>query len=105
MNSAHAAPESRSSRAGAFVRDNLPMLLVAAVLVVAVVLLAWDRWRRGTYVFGGATLLAAALRMMLPTDRAGLLAVRGKAFDVAWLTVLGGVIIVLAATISSLGVT
>lgn len=86
-------------------RDNLPMLLVAAVLVVAVVLLAWDRWRRGTYVFGGATLLAAALRMMLPTDRAGLLAVRGKAFDVAWLTVLGGVIIVLAATISSLGVT
>ncbi|WP_369634638.1 DUF3017 domain-containing protein [Nocardia sp. JMUB6875] len=81
------------------------MLLVAAVLVVAVVLLAWDRWRRGTYVFGGATLLAAALRMMLPTDRAGLLAVRGKAFDVAWLTVLGGVIIVLAATISSLGVT
>ncbi|MFE3757059.1 DUF3017 domain-containing protein [Nocardia tengchongensis] len=81
------------------------MLLVGAVLVVAVVFLAWDRWRRGTFFFGGATLLAAALRLMLPTDRAGLLAVRSKGFDVVWLTVLGVAIIVLAATISSLGVT
>lgn len=81
------------------------MLLVGAVLVVAVVFLAWDRWRRGTFFFGGATLLAAALRLMLPTDRAGLLAVRSKGFDVGWLTVLGVAIIVLAATISSLGVT
>ncbi len=86
-------------------RDNLPMLLIAAVLVVAVVFLAWDRWRRGTFFFGGATLLAAALRMVLPAERVGLLAVRGKTFDVIWLTVLGSAIIVLAATISSLGVT
>ncbi|MEU1429185.1 DUF3017 domain-containing protein [Nocardia sp. NPDC056611] len=81
------------------------MLLVGAVLVVAVVFLAWDRWRRGTFFFGGATLLAAALRLALPTDRVGLLAVRSKGFDVVWLTVLGVAIIVLAATISSLGVT
>ncbi|MGW3541041.1 DUF3017 domain-containing protein [Nocardia niigatensis] len=105
MSPAHAAPESRSSRAGEFVRENLPILLVAVVLVVAVVFLAWDRWRRGTFFFGGGTLLAAALRLVLPTDRAGLLAVRSKGFDVAWLMVLGGAIIVLAATISSLGVT
>ncbi|MET8422430.1 DUF3017 domain-containing protein [Nocardia sp. NPDC004860] len=105
MTPAHAAPESRSSRAGEFVRGNLPILLVAVVLVVAVVFLAWDRWRRGTFFFGGGTLLAAALRLILPTDRAGLLAVRSKGFDVAWLTVLGGAIITLAATISSLGVT
>ncbi|GAB2566080.1 DUF3017 domain-containing protein [Nocardia heshunensis] len=81
------------------------MMLVGAVLVVAIVFLAWDRWRRGTYIFGGATLLAAALRMALPTERVGLLAVRSKGFDVGWLTVLGGAIIALAATISSLGVT
>ncbi len=86
-------------------RDNLPMLLIAAVMVVAVVFLAWDRWRRGTFFFGGATLLAAALRMVLPTERVGLLAVRSKPFDVIWLTVLGSAIIALAATISSLGVT
>ncbi|UGT45848.1 DUF3017 domain-containing protein [Nocardia yamanashiensis] len=81
------------------------MLLIAAVMVVAVVFLAWDRWRRGTFFFGGATLLAAALRMVLPTERVGLLAVRSKPFDVIWLTVLGSAIIALAATISSLGVT
>ncbi|WP_067698479.1 DUF3017 domain-containing protein [Nocardia jejuensis] len=81
------------------------MLLVAVVMVVAVVFLAWDRWRRGTFFFGGATLLAAALRMLLPADRVGLLAVRGKVFDVVWMTVLGVAIIVLAWTISSLGVT
>lgn len=86
-------------------RDNLPMVLIAAVLVVAVVFLSWDRWRRGTFFFGGATLLAAAFRLLLPTERVGLLAVRGKTFDVVWLTVMGSTIIVLAATINSLGVT
>ncbi|WP_405133396.1 DUF3017 domain-containing protein [Nocardia sp. NBC_01388] len=105
MSPAHAAPEQRSNRFAAAVRDNLPILLVAAVMVVAVVFLAWDRWRRGTFFFGGATLLAAALRLLLPTERVGLLAVRSKPFDVGWTAVLGSVIIVLAATINSLGVT
>ncbi|MEV6071628.1 DUF3017 domain-containing protein [Nocardia sp. NPDC052001] len=81
------------------------MVVIGAVLVVAVVFLAWDRWRRGTFFFGGAALLAAGFRLMLPTERVGVLAVRSKPFDVAWLTVMGSVIIVLAATINSLGVT
>ncbi|WP_051499719.1 DUF3017 domain-containing protein [Nocardia sp. BMG51109] len=80
------------------------MLLVVAVLLVAVIFVAQDRWRRGAYVIGGATLLAAALRACLPTARVGLLAVRSKPFDIGTYTVLGGLIIVLAATISSLGV-
>nr|WP_040746193.1 DUF3017 domain-containing protein [Nocardia transvalensis] len=82
----------------------MPLLLVVAVLLVAVVFVAQDRWRRGAYVIGGATLLAAALRACLPTVRVGLLAVRGKPFDVGAYVVLGGAIITLAATISSLGV-
>lgn len=81
------------------------MVLIAVVLVVAVVFLSWDRWRRGTFFFGGAALLGAAFRLLLPTERAGLLAVRSKPFDVAWLTVMGIAIIALAATINSLGVT
>lgn len=104
MSPAHAAPESRSSRAGEFVRSNLPLILVGAVLVVAVVFLAWDRWRRGAVFIGGAALLAAAFRLLLPTERVGLLAVRSKPFDVSWLTVLGTAIIVLAATVNTLGV-
>lgn len=105
VSAAHAAPESRGSRLGQALRDNLPMVVIALVLVVAVVFLAWDRWRRGTFFFGGATLLAAAFRLLLPTERVGLLAVRSKPFDVTWLAVLGSAIIVLAATINSLGVT
>lgn len=80
------------------------MLLVAVVLVVAVVFLVQDRWRRGAFVIGSAPLLAAVLRLALPEVRVGLLAVRGRPFDVATYAVLGGTIIALAATISSLGV-
>ncbi|WP_282779531.1 MULTISPECIES: DUF3017 domain-containing protein [unclassified Nocardia] len=103
--SAHAAPESRSSRIGASIRTHLPLILVAAVLVVAVVFLAWDRWRRGAVFIGGAALLAAAFRMLLPTEQVGLLAVRGKWFDVIALAALGSAIIVLAATVNPLGIT
>ncbi|WP_460700194.1 DUF3017 domain-containing protein [Nocardia thraciensis] len=80
------------------------MLFVAAVLLVAVLFVAQDRWRRGAFVIGGATLLAAALRLTLPTVRVGLLAVRSKPFDVGAYTVLGAAIITLAATINTLGV-
>ena len=48
------------------------MVLVAVVFVLA------DRWRRGAFVFGLATLLAAGFRLFLPTERVGLLAVRGR---------------------------
>ena len=50
-------------------RHHLPLLTVAAVLVLAVLLVANDRWRRGALVLGVATLLAAALRLCLPTER------------------------------------
>jgi hypothetical protein len=85
-------------------RNQLPILLVAAVLVVAVVFVAQDRWRRGAFFVGGAPLLAAVFRLVLPEVRIGLLAVRSKPFDVITYAVLGGAIIALAATISSLGV-
>ncbi|MBH0777487.1 DUF3017 domain-containing protein [Nocardia bovistercoris] len=80
------------------------MVVVTLVIVAAVVLVASDRWRRGALFFGGATLLAAAFRLCLPTARVGLLAVRSRPFDVATLTLLGSVIVTLAATISTVGV-
>lgn len=87
-----------------FLRSHLPMVVVTLVIVVAVVFVASDRWRRGAFFFGGATLLAAAFRLCLPTARVGLLAVRGKPFDVGALTLLGSSILFLAATINTLGV-
>ncbi|WP_067860626.1 DUF3017 domain-containing protein [Nocardia shimofusensis] len=99
-----ASTESQGGRAGRFLRRNLPMVAVVLVVLVAVVFVASDRWRRGALIFGGAALLGAALRLFLPTVRVGLLAVRSKPFDVGALTLLGSSIVFLAVTINTLGV-
>ncbi|AOW92147.1 hypothetical protein BFN03_03980 [Rhodococcus sp. WMMA185] len=88
---------------GGFLKRNLPMLAVLAVIVVAVVFVLADRWRRGAFVFGAATLLAAVFRLMMPSERVGLLAVRSKPFDVGALTAVGGAIVWLAVSIDPLG--
>ncbi|WP_239003983.1 DUF3017 domain-containing protein [Nocardia panacis] len=80
------------------------MVAVALVIVLAVIFVASDRWRRGAFFFGGAALLAAAFRLCLPTERVGLLAVRGKPYDVGVFGLLGTAIVVLAATINTLGI-
>ena len=61
----HARSVSRLSMAdwGQFAKKNLPMLAVLVVIVVAVVFVLADRWRRGAFVFGVATLLAAVFRL------------------------------------------
>lgn len=104
MTEASVTPAYRTGPVGRFFRTHLPMLLVVAVLVVAVVFVAQDRWRRGAFFIGGGALLASALRLCLPTARVGLLAVRSKPFDVGAYAVLGGGIIALAATITLVGV-
>ena len=79
------------------------MVVVAGVVVAAIVLVLSDRWRRGAVAFGAATLLAGVIRIALPTDRVGLLAVRSKRFDAAALLAAGTAIVWLAASIESLG--
>lgn len=96
--------ESQQTWLSRFVRCHLPMLIVGLVIVVAVVFVAQDRWRRGALFFGGATLLAAVFRLCLPEVRVGLLAVRSKRFDVAALTLLGSAIVFIGVTINTLGV-
>jgi hypothetical protein len=99
-----ARQSGRNSPGEQFLRCHLPMVIVTVVIVLAVVLVASDRWRRGALFLGGATLLAAAFRLCLPTARVGLLAVRSKPFDVATLSLLGTAIVLIAATINTLGV-
>ncbi|MBM4491943.1 DUF3017 domain-containing protein [Prescottella equi] len=86
-----------------FARRNWPLLAVVLVVAAAFVLILADRWRRGALVLGGAMVLAALLRAALSPDRVGLLAVRGKGFDVAAMAVVGATIIALAASIDPLG--
>lgn len=85
-------------------RDQLPLLTVLAVVVLAALLVANGRWRRGALVLGVAALGAAVLRLCLPAARAGLLVVRSKTFDVWALAVTGTLIVFLAATIDKIGV-
>lgn len=86
-----------------FARRNLPLVAVLIVVVAAFVLVLADRWRRGALVLGGAMVLAALLRAVVSPDRVGLLAVRGRGFDVTAMALLGATIIGLAASIDPLG--
>ncbi|MEO5834825.1 MAG: DUF3017 domain-containing protein [Nakamurella sp.] len=71
-------------------RDAVPSLLVGVLLVTALVLVGLARFRRGSTVLAAALLLVAVLRLVLPADRMGPLAVRSRAFDVLFCGVLGG---------------
>ncbi|MET4164857.1 hypothetical protein ABID74_003746 [Gordonia terrae] len=82
---------------------QLPYLLVMVGVLVAALLVMFDRWRRGSFVFGAALLVGAVLRAFIPSSQAGLLQVRGKTFDVTVMATVGGVMLWLAASIDSLG--
>ncbi|MBA3523571.1 MAG: DUF3017 domain-containing protein [Geodermatophilaceae bacterium] len=59
-----------------------PFSVVWVVVLVGLVLIATEYWRRGLTVVGSAAVLAGLLRLLLPTHRAGWLVVRGRTVDV-----------------------
>jgi len=65
-----------------------PLALVLTGVAGGLVVVASDHFRRGTALFACAVLLAAVLRLVLPTRQAGLLAVRSRGVDVLVLSVL-----------------
>lgn len=82
---------------------QIPFFLVLGGMTIAGILVLVDRWRRGAFLFGGSLAFGAVLRALLPASRAGLLQVRGRAFDVAALTTLATVVLWMAITIDPLG--
>jgi Protein of unknown function (DUF3017) len=78
----------------------LPAALVAAVALVGMALVLTQHWRRGAVLLGAALLVAAVLRMLIPLDRVGLLAIRSRAVDVLCYSGFGVVMVVLAVTIT-----
>jgi uncharacterized membrane protein len=93
--------------AGDYVRRQLrlqwPILTVAAIFLVSLILVAAGFWRRGAFLIGVAVGVAAALRLVLPDDRAGLLVVRTKSLDFAMMTTISLVMLYTAYTIDPLG--
>jgi len=67
------------------------MGVVASLVIVAV-----DTFRLGSLVLAASVLLAFVLRLVLPTDRVGLLAVRSRTVDLVVLGALGVTLTVFA---------
>jgi hypothetical protein len=78
-----------------YVREQFAFLLVLLVLAAALLYLVADsgRWGRSAGGVAVAVLLAGVLRLVLPGDRVGLLAIRGRIVDAVSFLVLGAVIL------------
>lgn len=81
---------------------QLPALVVLAVTALGLLLVAMVASRPGVIVVGLALLLAAGLRLTLPTRQAGWLAVRTRSLDASFLLLLGFALVLLANTIPNL---
>ena len=74
-------------------------LVVIAVVAIGIGIVTTGSWRAGVQWFGGALLLAALARAVLPDRDAGMLAVRKRWWDCFLLAGTGGALIFLAITI------
>lgn len=75
---------------------QVPYFLVLATMAAGIVVVAAAYFKRGPAIIAGALLLAALLRYVLPEDRVGMLAVRGRWFDIATALGLAAALVVLA---------
>jgi len=81
-------------------RPQLTFGLILAVVILGMVRITQDHWREGTVIIGGALLLAAGLRAVLPPERTGLLGVRRRALDVFTYGAFGLLMLAVALTIT-----
>lgn len=73
-----------------------PIAVVIAAVLISLAVVALDRFRLGSIMLAGSVVLAFILRLVLPSDRAGMLAVRSKAVDLVVLGVLAAGLAVFA---------
>lgn len=80
-----------------------PIISVGLIFVAAFGLVIANYWRRGSLLIGIGVAVAAALRLVLPENRAGLLAVRGKGLDFTTMALVAAAMVYIAWTIDPLG--
>ncbi|AIU06877.1 hypothetical protein LI99_08225 [Mycolicibacterium smegmatis] len=80
-----------------------PILVVGLIFIAAFALVVAGYWRRGALVIGIGVGVAAALRLALTDDRAGLLVVRSRAIDFATTATVSAAVLYIAWTIDPLG--
>lgn len=80
-----------------------PILSVGLFIVAAFALVVTGYWRRGALVLAIGVGVAAAVRLALTEDRAGLLVVRSRAVDFATTASVSVAMLYIAWTIDPLG--
>lgn len=86
--------------------QTLQMLLVIGfvlVMVVGLVFLVADRWRRGTVTVGTGMLVLGALRWVVDGEILGVLSVRSRKFDSLFCLAIGASMLLVAVSVDSLG--
>lgn len=78
----------------------IPIAVVLTIVVFALGLISLAYWRRGTFALGVAMLLAGALRAVLSERTIGVLAVRGKTFDLLFYLGVGAFMLALTIGIT-----
>ena len=73
-----------------------PIAVVLLGVIAALAVVALDRFRLGSLILAASLVLAFALRLILPADRAGMLAVRSKRVDLVVLSSLATTLVVFA---------
>jgi uncharacterized membrane protein len=84
-------------------RGQWPILTVGLFLLAAFGLVVAGYWRRGALVLAIGVGVAAAMRLALTDDRAGLLVVRSRAIDITTTATVSAALIYIAMTIDPLG--
>ncbi|CAN3127598.1 DUF3017 domain-containing protein [Mycobacterium sp. smrl_JER01] len=80
-----------------------PILVVGLFLIAAFALVATGYWRRGALVMAIGVAVASALRLALPDERVGLLAVRSRTVDFVTTASVSAAMLYIAWTIDPLG--
>ena len=77
-------------------RRQAVYFIVLAMLLVGVLLVAIDQWRKGLVVMGASILLGGVARAVLPTRLVGWLSVRNRSSDLIFCLVFGVLLVVTA---------
>jgi hypothetical protein len=85
------------------VGSQWPIVVVGLIFAAAFGLVVFDYCRRGSLLLGIGVGVAAAVRLVLSENRAGLLVVRGRMTDVTTMALVSAAVIYIASTIDPLG--
>jgi hypothetical protein len=83
------------------VLSELPLALIIAGVALGLVIIGLHHFRWGNLLIAGSVLTGAFFRAVLPTRRAGLLAVRSRFTDVVTMSAMGGSLMLLALITST----